>query len=200
MTNSLRPSKRPRAGWGGWRSDRRGSAFVEFGLLAPIYLLVIGGVIDIGRAISMEFNLSNGVSAAANFALNQAVSAPLTSSNAQTWANNLANIVASSYSTGWANATVVVNNSITATITNGGAISTTGSTTNANSFYCPTGSVKVGITWGSSYTSAGQSCSTGGPLSGKYIVLSATKSFTALILPASIMSNSFTVSAVVQVQ
>ena len=127
-------------------------------------------------------------------------SAPLTSSNAQTCANNLANIVASSYSTGWANATVVVNNSLTASITNGGAISTTGTSTNANSFYCPTGSVKVGITWGSSYTSAGTSCSTGGPVSGQYIVLSATKSFTALILPASIMSNSFTVSAVVQVQ
>jgi hypothetical protein len=37
-------------------------------------------------------------------------------------------------------------------------------------------------------------------VSGQYIVLSATKSFTALILPPSIMSNSFTVSAVVQVQ
>ena len=71
MTNSLRPSKRPRMGWGGWRSDRRGSSFLEFGLLMPIYVLVIGGVIDIGRAISMEFNLSNGVSAAANFAMNQ---------------------------------------------------------------------------------------------------------------------------------
>ena len=168
----------------------------------PIYVLVIGGVIDIGRAISMEFNLSNGVSAATNFALNKPSSSvgPLTSSNAQTYANDLVNIVASTYSTGWANATVVVNNSLTATITNGGAISTTGSTTNANSFYCPTGSVKVGITWGSSYTSAGTSCSTGGPVSGQYIVLSATKSFTALILPASIMSNSFTVSAVAQVQ
>jgi hypothetical protein len=31
-------------------------------------------------------------------------------------------------------------------------------------------------------------------------VLSATKSFTTLVLPASIMSNSFSVSAVVQVQ
>ena len=170
----------------------------------PIYILVIGGVIDIGRAISMEFNLSSGVSAAANFAINQPTITgglgPLTSSNAQTYANNLANIVASSYSTGWANATVVVNNSLTASITNGGAISTSGTSTNANSFYCPTGSVKVGITWGSSYTSAGTSCSTGGPVSGQYIVLSATKSFTALILPASIISNSFTVSAVVQVQ
>ncbi len=191
-------------GWGGWRSDRSGSSLLEFGLLMPIYVLVIGGVIDIGRAISMEFNLSNGVSAAASFAINQPTITgglgPLTSSNAQIWANNLANIVASSNSTGWANATVVVNNSLTATITNDGAISTTGSTTNANSFYCPTGSVKVGITWGSSYTSAGTSCSTGGPVSGQYIVLSATKSFTALILPASIISNSFTVSAVVQVQ
>jgi Flp pilus assembly protein TadG len=200
MMISLRPLTRSRTGWGGGWSDRRGSAFVEFGLLMPVYVLVIGGVIDIGRAISMEFNLSNGVSAAASFALNQAALAPLTSSNAQTWANNLANVVASSYSTGWANATVVVNNSLTASITNGGAISTTGSSTNANSFYCPTGSVKVGVTWGSSYVSAGASCSTGGPVSGKYIVLSATKSFTALILPASIMSNSFTVSAVVQVQ
>jgi hypothetical protein len=37
-------------------------------------------------------------------------------------------------------------------------------------------------------------------VSGQYIVLSARKSFTALILPASIISNSFTISAVVQVQ
>jgi Flp pilus assembly protein TadG len=198
MTNLLRPSKRPRVGWGGWRSDRRGSAFVEFGLLMPIYLLVIGGVIDIGRAISMEFNLSNGVSAAANFALNNASSS--NSTNGQTLANNLANILASGYSTGWANATVVVNNGPSASITNGGAIVTSGTASNANSFYCPTGSVKVGITWGTAHSSAGTSCSTGGPLSGNFIVLSATKSFTTLVLPASIMSNSFTVSAVVQVQ
>ncbi|MFY9834780.1 MAG: pilus assembly protein, partial [Methylocystis sp.] len=162
------------------------------------YILVIGGVIDIGRAISMEFNLSSGVSAAASFALNNTSSS--NSTNGQTLANNLANILASSYSTGWANATVVVNNGPSASITNGGAIVTSGTASNANSFYCPTGSVKVGITWGSSYTSAGTSCSTGGPVSGQYIVLSATKSFTALILPPSIISNSFTVSAVVQVQ
>ncbi len=198
MTNSLRPSKRPRVGWGGWRRDRRGSSLLEFGLLMPIYVLVIGGVIDIGRAISMEFNLSSGVSAAANFAMNNAANA--TSTNGQTLANNLANILASSYSTGWANATVVVNNGPSASITNGGAIVTSGTASNANSFYCPTGSVKVGITWGTAYASAGTSCSTGGPLSGSFIVLSATKSFTTLILPPSIMSNSFTVSAVVQVQ
>lgn len=198
MTNSLRPSKRPRAGLGGWRSDRRGSAFVEFGLLTPIYLLVIGGVIDIGRAISMEFNLSAGVTAATNFALNNASNS--NSTNGQTLANNLANILASSYSTGWANATVVVNNGPSASITNGGAIVTSGTASNANSFYCPTGSVKVGITWGTAYASAGTSCSTGGPLSGNFIVLSATKSFATLVLPTSMMSNSFTVSAVVQVQ
>ena len=164
----------------------------------PIYILVIGGVIDIGRAISMEFNLSNGVSAAASFALNNASSA--SSASGAALASNLVNILASSYSAGWANATVVVNDGPSASITNGGAIATSGTASNADLFYCPTGSVKVGITWGSSYTSAGQSCSTGGPVSGKYIVLTATKSFTALILPASILSNSFTVAAVVQVQ
>jgi Flp pilus assembly protein TadG len=198
MTNSLRSSKRPRAAWGHWRSDRRGSAFVEFGLLMPIYILVIGGVIDIGRAISMEFNLSNGVSAASSFALNNATSASSTSG--ATLASNLVNILASSYSASWANATVVVNNGPSASITNGGSVATSGTAANADKFYCPTGSVKVGITWGSAFSSAGVSCSTGGPVSGKYIVLSATKSFTALILPASIISNSFTVSAVVQVQ
>ncbi len=194
MTISLRPSMR----MGAWRSDQRGSAFVEFALLMPIYILVIGGVIDIGRAISIDFNLSNSVSAASNFALNNASSA--NSTNGQTLAANLANIVASSYSTGWANATVVVNNGPTTTITNGGSPVTSGTAANADSFYCPTGSIKVGITWGSSYSNAGASCSVNGPVSGKFILLSATKSFTTLILPTSLIPNSFTVSAVVQVQ
>jgi Flp pilus assembly protein TadG len=187
-----------RARLGAWRSDRRGTAFAEFGLLLPIYVLVIGGVIDIGRAITLEFNLSNGVSAASSFALNNASSA--SSTGGATLASNLVNVLASSYSTGWANATVVVNNGPSASITGGGSVTTSGTASNADLFYCPTGSVKVGITWGSSYSGAGTSCSSGGPVSGKYVVLTATKPFTALILPPSIISNSFTVAAVVQVQ
>jgi Flp pilus assembly protein TadG len=197
MVISLRPSTRMRAKLGAWRRDRRGSSFIEFGLLAPIYLLVIGAVIDIGRVINIEFNLSSGVSAAANFALNNAANA--TSTNGQTLATNLANIVASSHSTGWANATVVVNDGPSTSITNGGSPVTSGTAANANNFYCPTGSIKVGITWGSAQSGQGVTC-TNNSLSGKFVVLTATKSFTALILPPSIIANSFTVSAVVQVQ
>jgi len=54
MAISLRLRRECAQNWAPGGAIRRGSSLIEFGLLAPIYILVIGGVIDIGRAITLN--------------------------------------------------------------------------------------------------------------------------------------------------
>ncbi|QGM45942.1 TadE/TadG family type IV pilus assembly protein [Methylocystis heyeri] len=178
-----------------WLKEQRGTAGAEFALLAPIYLLLMVGTVDVANALYTDFNLSSALTSAANYALTNA--SQVNSSGGATLAANLAAIVASSHSTNWANATVTVNNGPAAAIT-GGVSSTSGTASRADSYYCPTG--KLGsLVWNSAYSSAGSVCPSGG-LSGKFVVISASRSFTPLLLPSSFFNASGSVWSVVQVQ
>jgi hypothetical protein len=55
----------------GARSDR-GNAVVEFGLIVPVLLIMILGLVDAGRAISANARLGNGVTAGLRYALTDA--------------------------------------------------------------------------------------------------------------------------------
>src|SRR5580692_477499 len=48
--------------------DDRGIAAVEFALLAPIFCLLMAGVIDLGGVLFTKFQLDAAVTAGANFA------------------------------------------------------------------------------------------------------------------------------------
>jgi hypothetical protein len=54
-----------------WCNDRRGLAAVEFALVAPTLLLLLGGAIDFGLVMSGKSQLANGVAQAAQYALLQ---------------------------------------------------------------------------------------------------------------------------------
>jgi Flp pilus assembly protein TadG len=53
----------------GWRlKDERGSVAVEFGLIAPIFFLLVFGIIDFGRAFYTSHDLAAAVREAGRFA------------------------------------------------------------------------------------------------------------------------------------
>jgi Flp pilus assembly protein TadG len=52
-----------------WTGDRRGVAAVEFALIAPILLLLLGGVADFGLLMSGKSQLANGVAQGVEYAL-----------------------------------------------------------------------------------------------------------------------------------
>ena len=53
-------------------SDKRAASIVEFALVTPILLLLLGGAIDFGVLVRTKMQLSSSVSAAANYAINNA--------------------------------------------------------------------------------------------------------------------------------
>ena len=50
-------------------SDRRGLAALEFALMAPMLLAMLGGVTDFGFLIASQSQLTNGIAQGARFAL-----------------------------------------------------------------------------------------------------------------------------------
>lgn len=54
-----------------WAGDRRGIAAVEFALVAPLLLLLLGGTADFGLLMSKRSQLANGVAQGVQYALQQ---------------------------------------------------------------------------------------------------------------------------------
>lgn len=176
----------------GWR-DRKGVSAVEFALIAPIFCLLMAGATDLGGMINTRFTLDGAVSAGANYSILNA--AKVTSSNATTLAGSIAAIVATASTT--ASGTVVVNNGPTSTITNG-AVSTAGSTGNADLCFCPT-VANSAVTWGSS-TSCGTTCASGG-LAGKFVSIAVNRTYTPILVNYGMTQNgAINVRAMIQVQ
>jgi Flp pilus assembly protein TadG len=163
------------------RRHNAGVAAVEFGLLAPTFVLVFAGTVTVGDAVAVQTQLDGAVAAGINYAIvNQ--SEVTSSTNAATGdayavdlAKAIANLVSTSAGGNAANVTVVVNNGPTATISSG-ALTTSGTTTNANLYYCLTGSPSS-WTWGTSATSGGGACSGSGTY-GKFVTITASYTFT----------------------
>ncbi len=56
--------------------DRRGTAFVEFGLLAPIFFLVIVGIVDFGRMMWLSNSVEHAATEGARYAALRGVGKP----------------------------------------------------------------------------------------------------------------------------
>ena len=176
-------------------ADTTGLAAVEFALIAPVFCLILVGAIDLGRALYTKFGIDSAVSAAANYAVNNASS--VNSGSGSSLAVNLASIVASGHAANWANATVVVNNGPSATLT-AGVITSSGTAANADSCYCPTRGAS-GVTWGAP-VACGATCATGG-IAGKFISIVASRTFVAIFSSYGIVkSGAIGGSAVVETQ
>jgi Flp pilus assembly protein TadG len=179
----------------GFASDARGVAAVEFALAAPVVIMIMVALVDLGSVLFIRFQLDSAVAAGANYALVNGSS--VSSTNGAALASTLAGVVASSQGTNSAASTITVNNGPAAS-SSGGTVTPSGTASSADSCYCPTGSGS-GIAWGSAQT-CGTTC-TGGGYAGKFVVLSASRSYSPLLTGYG-FANSGTVSttSVVQVQ
>jgi len=156
---------------------------VELALIAPMLLILFAGIIDFARAYDQEIELSGAVAAAAEYALINAAS--INSSNATSLAATLSGIVANSNGAAWAGATVTVNDGATSTVSNGTTTSS-GTPSNANSCWCPTGS-SAAWNWGAAAT-CGSAC-VGGTLAGKFVTITGTRSFAAIFGAYGLIGN-----------
>ena len=50
------------------RSDRRGVAALEFALIGPVLLIMIGGMVDLGLSVRARSHLAQGLTSAAQYA------------------------------------------------------------------------------------------------------------------------------------
>jgi Flp pilus assembly protein TadG len=153
---------------------RRSVAALEFALLAPTFVMAFAGVADIGFILYRWSELEQSLALGANYALMN--NTQVNPSNGQTLADNIATMVATSNPDMSGSSTVVVNNGPTATVTNAGSPSNSGTASNASSYYCITGSPSS-WTWGTGYSNNSQTC-TGGGQAGQFVTITVSYTYT----------------------
>jgi Flp pilus assembly protein TadG len=172
-----------------------GVAAMEFGLLAPLFVMIFAGTVNVGDAVVVQTQLDGAVAAGMNYALVHASS--VGSANGATLASSIATLVSTSAGGTAANTTVVVNNGPTVTITSGTSASS-GTASNADLCYCPTGSPSS-WTWGTAVT-CGNSC-TGGGTAGKFVTVTASYAFTPFFTAFNFgQSSTISIGSVAQTQ
>jgi len=181
----------------GLAGDERGMALVEFALLAPVFCLLLAGVIDLGGVLFTKFKLDAAVSAGANYA--QLNAANVSSTGGASLASDIATLVETSQGSGWADDGVVVNDGPSTNVASG-APTSGGTASNADLCYCPTGTAGA-FSWGASNVCGAACPGTNTGYAGKFVTISATKTYTPLFSGYGIVQNgAVTASAVVQVQ
>ncbi|HEY3777222.1 MAG TPA: TadE/TadG family type IV pilus assembly protein [Rhizomicrobium sp.] len=188
------PKKRCRLSGRRLARAESGIAAVEFALLVPMFLIMMMGIIDVGQMLFAYYELDQAVAAGAEYAALNA--ANVTSTSGPALATSIATAVSNANGTNWSNNTVVVNNGPTVTVTDGAATSS-GTATNADEYYCLTGS-SPNWSWGTGYANQlSEACGT----PGKYVTITATYAYVPLLqIYNFIQSGTLTQSAAVQTQ
>jgi Flp pilus assembly protein TadG len=135
------------------RADTSGVAALEFAFIAAVFLVILAGTVDVGLLIYTEEQVDAAVIAGAQYA------ADVSSANGSTLATAIAGVA----------------NGPTATANGGTAPTGSGTASNADDFYCPT---PGSWSWGSS-VAQGSSCA-GRGIGGKFVTITAGRSFTSL--------------------
>jgi Flp pilus assembly protein TadG len=134
-----------------------GSAAVEFAIFVPFFAIIVAGTFDLGYLIYTASELTAAVSAASQYAENNAA---MVSSNPSGLAADISTVISNANGPNWAIPAVNVNN---------------GSSTNC---YCPTGS-PANWTWGTAMT-CGKPCTGGGGVAGKFVTISGSHNVSPL--------------------
>jgi Flp pilus assembly protein TadG len=177
------------------RRAREGVAAIEFLLLAPIMVVIIFGVVDLGNVLYTKFRLTDGVAAASTYALAKADD--VSTDKATDLAKSMAQLVGNNNGTNWANVTIVVNNGPVGTISGGIASATTTTTNSTNGLcYCPNSNTDFG---------GGKICGItcgGGGTAGRYVRITARRNFTPIFSSYGVVSADgfITVSQMVQTE
>jgi Flp pilus assembly protein TadG len=168
--------------------DRRCVAALEFGLLAPTFVMGFAGVVDLGNALYTWSKLEQALALGANYAIMNKAKVNVTSgSTVYQLADNIATIVATSNPGTAASSTVVVNDGPTSTVANGGTPSHSGTTANASSYYCLTGA-PTSWTWGTAYANNATACADGSQ-PGQFVTITVSYSFTPFFASYGFVTN-----------
>jgi Flp pilus assembly protein TadG len=153
--------------------DQRGVSALEFALIAPIFLLLFAGTIELGGMLYTRFQLNSALSAAASYTLLNGNK--LSEATASDLVANTAAIVAGGTNSS-VSVTVAVNKDYARTLSNG-QLTTSGSPSDADRCYCPTG---TGATpdWGTAI--ACESVCSNGSIAGKFITITAERAYDPL--------------------
>lgn len=177
------------------REENTGVAAIEFAIYATLFATVFAATVDLALLMFVEFRMDSAVAAGAEYAaLN---SASVNSTSGASLASSISNVIANANGTSWEDGTIVVNSGPTMTVTGGSSVAS-GTASNADNCYCPTGT-PPSWSWGGSVT-CGSAC-TGGSIAGKFVTIAASRSFTALFPQFGFAQNgTITRSALVQTQ
>lgn len=158
MSNSLlkrwfQPKHVPRVFVRHFWADTSGVSATEFAILAPVFLVILAGVIDIGFTLYAKFRMEGQVSAVANYAMTDNIPAP--NADAQDFEEYLERLVDISRLSGTNNNIqrlnrihVNLNNAYSGTWENG-SFSAQPQAGELSDCYCPTREANT-IAWGSS--------------------------------------------------
>lgn len=177
------------------RAHNSGVAAIEFAFVAMALLTLVAGTIDLGTLIYTEARIDAAVAAGAQYAALNAAS--VNSTDGAGLASTIATLVANANGSNWAESGVCINNGPSATVS-GSAPPCSGTASNANSSYCPSGA-PPSWTWGNPL-SAGTACGTGG-IAGRFVAITASRNFTP-VFPAFgfVPSGTISQSALVETQ
>lgn len=174
--------------------DDRGAAAVEFSIMAPLFLLIMMGILDLGGGIYSKMRMDTAVNSSAMYALTRGDAVIPTSSAAL--ADQLIEMLAVELGSEGIEAEVTVNNGSRSALTYSKK-SATGASANANKCYCPTRNGDT-IRWNEA-GSCGSPCSSGGN-SGKFIAINVSRQIRSLLPLQAIIGDSLNSQAIVQVQ
>ncbi len=158
----------------GFLRSRDGASAVEFAFIAPVLLLIVAGVVDIGGALRIKFNLNSALSAASNFAMMNGDA--VNSDDAADLAAKIAAIVGSAMAREDGSIKIIVNEGETVSYV-AGETETSKASGKADQCYCPTRSGHD-VTFGSPVT-CGAVCPSG-TTAGKFVVIRASLPYNPL--------------------
>lgn len=178
-----------------FRRDRSGASALEFAFLAPVFLLILAGVVDIGSLLHTKYRLNSAIAAGSNYALVNGQD--ISEDEGADLAMNIAKVLAGEQPMSSSDSTIVVNNAAQVQVT-GGVATTASMPGDGDACYCPTRSSGA-ISWGPEKT-CGSVC-TGGGVAGKFVLISISKPYAPMFGGYGFTdADQITVSAVVQGQ
>jgi TadE-like protein len=164
------------------RRAEDGVVAIEFAVFATLFLIILAGAVNIGFLLYTASELDAAVSAGAQYAENNGAMVD-SASTLQTLQTNIETLVDNVNGTGWASATVSVNND----------------DSNSGDCYCPTGTPSKNWSWGGTQT-CGISCS-GGGVAGQFVEITASRSVSPLFPTFGFVKNgTLSRSAVVETE
>ncbi|WP_170314850.1 TadE/TadG family type IV pilus assembly protein [Aquibium carbonis] len=170
--------------------DRKGVSAVEFALIAPVFLVILAGVIDVGQMMQIRSELNTAVSAGANRILLNG--GGLSAGTAEAIASDVAFISAAD--TPGVTAKVTINNAFTVSMT-GRAASASGKTSVADQCFCPNPQ-GTAVDW-SVAVSCGAACPASDEFAAKYLEISVSRPYDAMFGGYGFLGNSIAVKTTV---